>query len=101
MIPALVIHCINEIEQRGLQETGIYRVPGCERTVRELKERYVRGKGLPLLSRVTDVHVVCGLLKDFLRKLREPLVTFRLHPTFLAVAGESPIGNRPEITRNS
>ncbi|XP_078407450.1 rac GTPase-activating protein 1-like [Cetorhinus maximus] len=85
MIPSLVIHCINEIEQRGLQEPGIYRIPGGERTVRELKENYVRGKGLPLLSRVSNIHVVCGLLKDFLRKLKEPLVTFKLHSTFMAL----------------
>lgn len=25
MIPAIVIHCVNEIEQRGLKEVGIYR----------------------------------------------------------------------------
>ncbi|XP_067890781.1 rac GTPase-activating protein 1-like [Heterodontus francisci] len=86
MIPSLVIHCINEIEQRGLQEPGIYRVPGGERVVRELKEKYVRGKGLPPLSRVSNIHVVCGLLKDFLRKLKEPLVTFKLHSIFMAVA---------------
>ncbi|XP_048454512.1 rac GTPase-activating protein 1-like isoform X2 [Rhincodon typus] len=67
-------------------EPGIYRVPGGERLVRELKEGYVRGKGLPLLSRVSNVHVVCGLLKDFLRKLKEPLVTFKLHPTFMALS---------------
>ncbi|XP_078085309.1 rac GTPase-activating protein 1-like [Mustelus asterias] len=85
MIPSLVIHCINEIEQRGLQEPGIYRVPGGERIVRELKENYVRGKGLPLLSRVSNIHVVCGLLKDFLRKLKEPLVTFKLHSMFMAL----------------
>ncbi|XP_060683695.1 rac GTPase-activating protein 1-like [Hemiscyllium ocellatum] len=86
MIPSLVVHCVNEIEQRGLQEPGIYRVPGGERLVRELKESYVRGKGLPLLSRVSNIHVVCGLLKDFLRKLKEPLVTFKLHPTFMALS---------------
>ncbi|XP_038646349.1 rac GTPase-activating protein 1-like [Scyliorhinus canicula] len=85
MIPSLVIHCANEIEQRGLQEPGIYRVPGGERMVRELKENYVRGKGLPLLSRISNIHVVCGLLKDFLRKLKEPLVTFKLHSTFMAL----------------
>ncbi|XP_041057109.1 rac GTPase-activating protein 1-like [Carcharodon carcharias] len=85
MIPSLVVHCINEIEQRGLQEPGIYRIPGGERTVRELKENYVRGKGLPLLGRVSNIHVVCGLLKDFLRKLKEPLVTFKLHSTFMAL----------------
>ncbi|KAK1166051.1 rac GTPase-activating protein 1 isoform X2 [Acipenser oxyrinchus oxyrinchus] len=63
--------------------TGIYRVPGCDRTVRELKEKYMCGKGFPPLGKVDDIHVVCGLLKDFLRKLKEPLVTFHLHKKFM------------------
>ncbi|XP_033900874.3 rac GTPase-activating protein 1 [Acipenser ruthenus] len=83
MIPSLVVQCVNEIEKRGLHETGIYRVPGCDRTVRELKEKYMRGKGFPPLGKVDDIHVVCGLLKDFLRKLKEPLVTFHLHKKFM------------------
>lgn len=28
MIPALVVHCAQEVESRGLNEQGIYRVPG-------------------------------------------------------------------------
>ncbi|CAB1346640.1 unnamed protein product [Coregonus sp. 'balchen'] len=63
-------------------EKGIYRVPGCERMVKELRKRYINGKG-PLMPRVDEIHVVCGLLKDFLRKLKEPLITFRLHRTFM------------------
>ncbi|XP_066543931.1 rac GTPase-activating protein 1 isoform X2 [Amia ocellicauda] len=83
MIPPIVVQCANEIEKRGLQETGIYRVPGCERVVRELKEKFLQGKGMVPLSKVDDIHVVCGLLKDFLRKLKEPLVTFHLHKAFM------------------
>ena len=37
MIPALVIHCTNEVEARGLTEQGIYRLSGSEREVKELK----------------------------------------------------------------
>ncbi|MGH0139912.1 UNVERIFIED_CONTAM: hypothetical protein FKN15_004108 [Acipenser sinensis] len=63
--------------------TEIYRVPGCDRTVRELKEKCMRGKGFPPLGKVDDIHVVWGLLNDFLRKLKEPLVTFHLHKKFM------------------
>ena len=53
MIPALVIHCVNEVEHRGLQETGIYRVPGSEREVKELKDKFMKNKGAPyLVSRI-------------------------------------------------
>ncbi|KAM3872549.1 rac GTPase-activating protein 1 [Diretmus argenteus] len=86
MIPPLVVHCVNEIEQRGLHETGLYRLSGAERTVKELKEKFLRGKTVPLLSKVDDIHAITGLLKDFLRNLKEPLVTFRLNRAFMDAA---------------
>uniref|UniRef100_A0A8B9R252 Rac GTPase-activating protein 1 n=1 Tax=Anas platyrhynchos TaxID=8839 RepID=A0A8B9R252_ANAPL len=80
------LHCVNEIEQRGLHEMGLYRISGCDKTVRELKEKYLRSKNIPLLSKVDDIHAICGLLKDFLRSLKEPLLTFRLNKTFMEAA---------------
>lgn len=71
MVPALVIHCANEIEQRGFDTVGLYRVPGSEKDVKMLKEKF--RKGVPNLSDV-DIHVVCGCLKDFLRTLDDPLI---------------------------
>ncbi len=40
-----------------------------------------------MLHKVEEVHAVCGLLKDFLRKLKEPLVTFKLHRAFMEASG--------------
>ncbi|CAL8320554.1 unnamed protein product [Merluccius merluccius] len=85
-IPLLIVQCVNEIEKRGLEERGIYRVPGGDRLVKELREKYISGKGSLMLHKVDEIHVVCGLLKDFLRKLKEPLVTHRLHRNFMQAA---------------
>ncbi|CAL8267106.1 unnamed protein product [Lota lota] len=85
-IPLLIIQCVNEIERRGLEERGIYRVPGGDRLVKELREKYINGKGSLMLHKVGEIHVVCGLLKDFFRKLKEPLVTHRLHRNFMQAA---------------
>ncbi|XP_053694891.1 rac GTPase-activating protein 1 [Sabethes cyaneus] len=73
MIPGLIVHCVNEIETRGLSEVGIYRISGAEREIRSLKEKFLRGKTVPNLSSI-DIHVLCGCIKDFLRSLREPLI---------------------------
>uniref|UniRef100_I3KIT6 Rac GTPase-activating protein 1 n=1 Tax=Oreochromis niloticus TaxID=8128 RepID=I3KIT6_ORENI len=86
MIPPIVVHCISEIEQRGLHEAGLYRLSGAERTVKELKEKFLRSKTVPVLSKVDDIHAVTGLLKDFLRNLKEPLLTFRLNRAFMDAA---------------
>uniref|UniRef100_A0A3P9JG91 Rac GTPase-activating protein 1 n=1 Tax=Oryzias latipes TaxID=8090 RepID=A0A3P9JG91_ORYLA len=85
-VPQLIVDCVAEIERRGLQERGLYRVPGGERLVKELRDRFLQGKSALVLSKVQDIHVVCGLLKDFLRKLKEPLITFRLHKVFMEVS---------------
>ncbi|KAM8806949.1 rac GTPase-activating protein 1 [Eudromia elegans] len=87
LVPALVVQCVTEVEARGLVEMGLYRVPGAEQLVREWKQRLLQaGDAPPGLGAVADVHVVCGVLKDFLRGLQEPLVTFGLHAAFLQAA---------------
>jgi len=43
---------------------------------------------LLLQRKVEDIHVVCGLLKDFFRKLSEPLVTYYLWSAFVDAASE-------------
>ncbi|XP_026482451.1 LOW QUALITY PROTEIN: rac GTPase-activating protein 1-like [Ctenocephalides felis] len=83
MVPALVVHCVNEVESRGLNEVGLYRISGSEKDVKALKERFLRGKGAPVLTNV-DIHTVCCCLKDFLRSLKEPLIIQSLWPDFAA-----------------
>lgn len=73
MVPGLVQHCVNEVEVRGFETVGLYRVPGPEKEVKELKERFLKGKGIPNLSKY-DIHAVCGCIKDFLRSIQEPLI---------------------------
>ncbi|KAG8007503.1 Rac GTPase-activating protein 1 [Nibea albiflora] len=92
-IPVLVIYCIKEIEHRGLHEVGLYRVSGHERLVKELKEKLIRGKTLPPLNKIEDIHVITGVLKDFFRKLPEPLLTFHLNKAFMEAAEIQDDGN--------
>lgn len=55
--------------------------------MKELKEKFLRCKTIPVLSKVDDIHVVTGVLKDFLRNLKEPLLTFSLNRHFMEAAG--------------
>uniref|UniRef100_A0A3P8Y2I2 Rac GTPase-activating protein 1 n=1 Tax=Esox lucius TaxID=8010 RepID=A0A3P8Y2I2_ESOLU len=93
MVPDLVVHCVKEIELRGLREAGLYRVSGEGRIVKELKEKFLRGRVVPALDKVEDIHCVTGLLKDFLRSLPEPLLTFRLNRAFMEAAEIQDDGN--------
>ncbi|XP_063284632.1 rac GTPase-activating protein 1-like isoform X2 [Pelobates fuscus] len=86
-VPGLVIHCVNEIERRGLSERGIYRISGCDSHVKELKQKLLQGKVKAQQLEREDIHAVCGALKEFLRNLQEPLLTFSLHTQFMDAAG--------------
>ncbi|XP_070585051.1 rac GTPase-activating protein 1-like isoform X2 [Erythrolamprus reginae] len=87
LVPPIVVQCVVQIEKRGLQDARLYRVPGAEPLVREWKYKLLAAQGaLPPFDLVDDVHVICSILKDFLRNLKEPLVTFFLHSAFLKAA---------------
>lgn len=89
MVPALIVHCINEIETRGLNEVGLYRVSGSDRDVKALKEKFLKNNGIPNLQDL-DIHVLCGCIKDFLRNLDELLIPFSLWTTFSNAAQQIP-----------
>nr|CAB3265399.1 rac GTPase-activating protein 1-like [Phallusia mammillata] len=85
-IPPIIYHTVQEIERRGLSEVGLYRVPGMLRVVKELREKF-KGRSIPKLQEVNDIHALCSLVKDFLRvTLKQPIVTFELRPRFIEAA---------------
>lgn len=72
-VPALIVHCVNEVETRGLSERGIYRVSGSNKEIKLLMNRFLMNDDVPDLSEI-DMHVICGCIKTFLQSLREPLI---------------------------
>ncbi|KAH9851116.1 hypothetical protein C2E23DRAFT_886858 [Lenzites betulinus] len=66
-IPSVVERLINEVEQRGLTEVGIYRIAGAHSEVNTMKEALNRGEWP--ISEVTDIHAVCDLIKSWFRVL--------------------------------
>ncbi|XP_018574232.1 rac GTPase-activating protein 1-like, partial [Anoplophora glabripennis] len=82
MVPALIEHCMREIEQRGLNEVGLYTIPGSEKDVKSLKEKFISGRGSPSLKEI-DIHVICSCVKAFLCCLTEPLITYKLWNDFV------------------
>jgi len=68
----LIVHCISEIEKRGLETVGLYRVSGSEKEVKNLKDKF--RKGLLNLSDI-DIHVLCSYLKDLIRIQKNNLIS--------------------------
>jgi len=91
MVPAIIVHCVNELDTRGLHEVGLYRIPGSEKEVRDLRDKFLAGRGCPNLSQY-DVHTLTGVVKDFLRSLKEPLIPHSQWSVFTQAA------TNPDVT---
>ncbi|CAG5122032.1 unnamed protein product, partial [Candidula unifasciata] len=84
-VPLLVHKCVQEVERRALDTVGIYRLCGSARRKAMLRESFENNAQMVDLSpeNVSDIHVVTGVLKDYLRELPEPLFTNALYQMLL------------------
>ncbi|XP_046636503.1 active breakpoint cluster region-related protein-like [Daphnia pulicaria] len=83
-IPHIISCCVREVERRGLEELGIYRVSGLATEIAKLRKTFdTRGVEWDTVLKDVDVNSISGLLKLYLRQLPEALFTDRLYPHFL------------------
>lgn len=76
---------IQEIENKGLDMDGIYRISGNLAEVQKVRIQVDQGK---LNFKDFDIHVLCGAFKTFFRELEEPLIPENLHESFLYYISE-------------
>ncbi|RVE54006.1 hypothetical protein evm_001409 [Chilo suppressalis] len=79
-LPFVVRKCVNEIEARGMDSEGIYRVSGFADEIEALKMAFDKDGEAADLSQYSNINVVAGTLKLYLRLLPVPLVTYEVHP---------------------
>ncbi|KAF9976785.1 rho GTPase-activating protein [Actinomortierella ambigua] len=87
-IPEIVEKCISEIEKRGLDEVGIYRVPGAVSAINKLRTAFNTDSAAVDLEsdEWKDINVVAGALKQFLRELPEAVMTSALYDSLIAAS---------------
>lgn len=111
--PVIVEKCIEEIERRrgAIESEGLYRVSGFSDAIDELKLAFDRGNGFSSSSsfffaqtvfvkiflkppgdnvdfnefKYNDIHIICSLLKLYLRQLPIPLITFEVYNRLIEV----------------
>uniref|UniRef100_A0A671S1R3 Rho-GAP domain-containing protein n=1 Tax=Sinocyclocheilus anshuiensis TaxID=1608454 RepID=A0A671S1R3_9TELE len=89
MVPLLIEKCISEIERRGCQVVGLYRLCGSAAVKKELREAFERDSHAVELSEnnYPDINVITGVMKDYLRELPHPLITKPLYECVLDSMG--------------
>ncbi|XP_031157337.1 SLIT-ROBO Rho GTPase-activating protein 3-like isoform X2 [Sander lucioperca] len=73
-IPVVVESCVRYINLYGLQQQGIFRVPGSQVEVNDIKNAFERGEDPLVDDRADhDINSVAGVLKLYFRGLENPL----------------------------
>jgi hypothetical protein len=86
--------CIEVLENRGLEEQGMYRVVGVTSKVNKLLNMGLDRRKSDKLSSLDDpqeweTKTITSALKSYLRNLPEPLMTYKYHNGFIAAVSES------------
>ncbi|EPQ55246.1 hypothetical protein GLOTRDRAFT_61161 [Gloeophyllum trabeum ATCC 11539] len=83
-VPVFLERCLSEIENRGLTESGIYRVAGASSDIQMLKSAINQGEWP--VTPLTDIYAVCDLVKHWLRDLPRPILPSSSYLEILAAA---------------
>lgn len=85
-VAPLIVAAIKYIETNAMDLEGIFRLSGKAWQVDKLRSQLNNMAIDPDFSGVTDPHLVCAVLKQYLRELPEPVIAFRFYEDFLEVA---------------
>lgn len=86
-IPLIVKSCIRIINLYGLHHQGVFRVSGAQVEINCFKEAFERGEDpLADMTDASDINSVAGVLKLYLRELREPLFQIYYFEQFMDIS---------------
>lgn len=73
-VPLVIRSCVRVINLYGLHHQGVFRVSGSQVEINHFRDCFERGEDpLAEVSDASDINSVAGVLKLYLRELREPL----------------------------
>ncbi|KAH0625728.1 hypothetical protein JD844_033934 [Phrynosoma platyrhinos] len=81
-VPIVLEKLLEYVEMHGLYTEGIYRKSGSANRMRELKHSLQADPNAVRLENY-PIHTITGILKQWLRELPEPLMTFAQYSDFL------------------
>lgn len=105
-IPLLVSSCIKYVEssEEFLTTEGIYRISGSQLRIEELEKQFAqmgaksctdvqKGQvdGIPSFLYDQDIHTITGVLKRYLRKLPNPVLTYQVYEPLISLIREQRI----------
>lgn len=88
-VPTIVVTLIQFLRDNdGINVEGIFRMSGDQNSIKQLKSRFnSEADNSIVIAKDTDVHVVTGTLKYFLRELEQPLILLSCNQLLRAILG--------------
>ncbi|KAG2393210.1 hypothetical protein C9374_009787 [Naegleria lovaniensis] len=80
-LPFPLTKCVDAVERFALHEEGIYRRAGAKNAIEALVKLFDSGKDPELQNE--DPYTICCVVKEYLKKLPDPLTTYELYNSFM------------------
>ncbi|KAG0664942.1 Unconventional myosin-IXb [Maudiozyma exigua] len=99
-IPKVLTSCMDNIEcdEENLKSEGLYRKSGSQAVIEQLEKQFAEGKDVNLAE--YDINVSTGILKRYLRKLPDPVVTFQIYEPLIEVVRKNNMTTRFPIGKS-
>ncbi|CCE65086.1 hypothetical protein TPHA_0J02660 [Tetrapisispora phaffii CBS 4417] len=104
-IPFIITTCIEHVEssEEFLQTEGLYRKSGSKLLIEELEEAFssVTNSTSPQLIKLinSDLHIVTGILKKYLRQLPDPLLTYHIYESLINTVRDEQLSSRLPLNK--
>lgn len=79
LVPRIVMECVEAIKNKGLNTTGIFRVSGSNKRMKDIRDQYMAGESVDWKN--YTIHDAAGILKAYLRDLPDELIPSYLSNT--------------------
>lgn len=105
-IPRIIANCMENIEcdEENLKSEGLYRKSGSQSVIEQLEKKFAKEESVNLAE--YDINVSTSILKRYLRKLPDPLITYHIYEPLISLVrttnmpAQFPLGISKELTES-
>ncbi|CAF2227618.1 unnamed protein product [Rotaria magnacalcarata] len=98
LVPLIVRQCCDYLLEHGLTFVGLFRVPGKQTAIKELRDLYDRGFSIELKSSYSPA-TISSLLKNYLQSLPEPIIPTKCFDEFLEIGSRLKYNQTNDLNR--
>nr|ACD37573.1 Rho GTPase activating protein [Philodina roseola] len=88
LVPSIVRQCCEFLLEFGSAFVGLFRVPGKQSAIKELREKFDRGVEIDLNSAGFSPATISSLLKIYLQSLPSPIIPMNFFDEFLQIGSK-------------